>query len=214
MFGIGVLTSDLLLLVVAVLDTSHEDGSLVREDQAILDQVLVARVQDGVEHGLVQQEVAHPLGYYYVDLVEGQNNLLHLSLQQGDLVRHAVDFDNLLRLVDDGRHIDTNDVLRTCLYGEPISHVSVAARVWFVGGGEREHAKDGGTASDVEDDLVLEQVWVLVDGIAVALRADFIFLHACVSRMFVEALSLWGRVGLAYQHFLVDAFTRALVIVS
>lgn len=39
------------------------------------------------------------------------------------------------------------------------------------------HAEDGGTASDVKDDLVLEEVGVLVNGIAVALGSDFIFLE-------------------------------------
>jgi hypothetical protein len=55
------LTSNLLLLVLAVLDTSHEDGSLVGEDEAVLDEVLVAGVQNRVQHGLVEQEVTHPL---------------------------------------------------------------------------------------------------------------------------------------------------------
>jgi hypothetical protein len=39
-----------------------------------------------------------------------------------------------------------------------------------------EHAEDGGAAADVEDDLVLEEVGVVVDGVAVALGADLIFL--------------------------------------
>jgi hypothetical protein len=44
--------------------------------------------------------------------------------------------------------------------------------------GDCGHAEDGGTASDIKDDLVLEQVRVLVDGIAVALGSNFIFLDA------------------------------------
>jgi hypothetical protein len=55
------LTANLLLLVLAILNTGHEDGSLVGENQTILDQVLVARIQDGIQHGLIEQEVAHPL---------------------------------------------------------------------------------------------------------------------------------------------------------
>lgn len=49
---------------------------------------------------------------------------------------------------------------------------------YCVQAGERGHAEDGGAASDIEDDLVLEQVRVLVDGVAVALGSDFIFLDA------------------------------------
>jgi hypothetical protein len=38
------------------------------------------------------------------------------------------------------------------------------------------HAQDGGTASDVKDDLVLEEVPVLVDCVAIAPRANLVFL--------------------------------------
>jgi len=51
-------------------------------------------------------------------------------------------------------------------------------------GGVREHAEDGCAASDVEDDLVLEQVPVLVDRVAVALGADLVFLRG---------VSIWSR---------------------
>ena len=39
------------------------------------------------------------------------------------------------------------------------------------------HAQDGGAAADIEDDLVLEEVAVLVDGVAVALGPDLVFLQ-------------------------------------
>ena len=48
------LTANLLVLVLSVLDTGHEDGGLVGEDQAVLDQVLVAGIQDSVQHALVE----------------------------------------------------------------------------------------------------------------------------------------------------------------
>jgi hypothetical protein len=97
-------------------------------------------------------------------------------LQQCDLVRHAVGLDNLARLIDDGRHVDTNDVFCACLHGEPVLDISASARVRGVGYRAAEHAEDGCTASDIEDDLVLEQVAVLVDRVAVALGADLVFL--------------------------------------
>lgn len=124
------LTSNLLLLVFAVLDTGHEDGGLVGEDQAILDEVLVTSIKNSVQHALVQQEVAHPLRNNNIDLVIRKHNLLHLALEESDLVRHAVALDDLAGLVDDGRHVDANDVLSTCLYGEPEPVVSVTARVF------------------------------------------------------------------------------------
>lgn len=115
----GVLTSNLLVLVVAILDTGNKDSGLVGEDQTVLVQVAVAGVENGVQHGLVQKKVAHPLGDDNVDLGEGDLDLLHLALNQGDLVLHAVDLDNFAGLEDDGRHIDTYDVLCAGLDSEP-----------------------------------------------------------------------------------------------
>lgn len=72
--------SNLLILVLAVLDTSHEDGGLVGEDQAVGHEVLVSGPEDGVQHGLVEKEVSHPLRDDDVNLVEWEHNILHLSL--------------------------------------------------------------------------------------------------------------------------------------
>lgn len=43
------------------------------------------------------------------------------------------------------------------------------------------HGEDTGSAANIEDDLVLEEVGVLVDRVAVASCADLIFLHLAVS---------------------------------
>lgn len=177
------LTANLVLLVVAILDTGHEDGSLVREDQAlaVFAEVAVTSPQDGVKHALVEEEVAHPLGDDDVDLRERQLDLLHLALEQCDLVRHAIDLDDLLSLVDDGGHVDANDVLGAGLDGE--------------------HAENGGSTADVEDDLILEQVGVVVDGIAVALGADLIFLRRGSDLCSCVGLGLNGSTD---QHLLVN----------
>jgi hypothetical protein len=47
--------------------------------------------------------------------------------------------------------------------------------------GEYAHAENRGTAANVKDDLVLEQVGVLVNGIAVAPGANLVFLQSVVS---------------------------------
>jgi hypothetical protein len=123
------LTVDLLLLVVAILDTGNKDGGLVGENETTLDEVAVTGPEDGIQHGLVEQEVAHPLGDDNVDLGEGENNLLHLALQESDLVAQTVDLDNLLGLANDGRHVNTNNVLGASLCGEPMREVSVCCSV-------------------------------------------------------------------------------------
>lgn len=145
----GERTSNLVVLVLAVLNTSHEDGSLVGEDQtlAILAEVSVTSPQHSVQHALVQQEVSHPLRNDDINLWERKLDLLHLALQQGDLVRHSIGLDDLASLVNDGGHVHTNNVLGAGLDGE--------------------HAENGSSASNVENDLVFEQMAVVVDGVAV-----------------------------------------------
>lgn len=55
------LTIDLLLFVILVFNGCKENGSFVGEQQTIRSKVLVTGKQDSVEHGLVEQEVTHPL---------------------------------------------------------------------------------------------------------------------------------------------------------
>jgi hypothetical protein len=165
-------TTNLVLLVVAVLDTSHEDGGLVREDKtlAVLAEVAITRPKDGVKHRLVEEEVAHPLRDDDINLGERKLDLLHLALEKGNLVREAVHLDDLPGLDNDGRHVNTDNVLCASLGGE--------------------HAENGGTAADIEDDLVLEEVGVVVDGIAVALGADLVLEHLLVDSMVVVGVEV------------------------
>jgi hypothetical protein len=113
-------TSNLLVFILAVFDSSHEDCGLVREDEAIRNQIFVPSVKDGIQHGLIEQEIAHPLRDYDIDLWERQFNLLHFALEKGDLVRHAVNCDDLARLLDDGGHVNSDYMLCTGLYSKPI----------------------------------------------------------------------------------------------
>jgi hypothetical protein len=63
----------------------------------------------------------------------------------------------------------------------------------YAGGSERKrdgecaHGQDAGSAADIEDDLVLEQVTVLVDGVAVAACAHVVLEHLLVDSMVVVA---------------------------
>lgn len=122
------LTADLLLLVVAILDTSHEDGRLIGEDHTTGVEVPVTGVQDSVQHALVEQEIPHPFGDDDVDFGEGHLDLLHLALEKGDLIGHSIDCNNLASLFDDRRHVNTDDVLRTRLHSEPGASISTQAQ--------------------------------------------------------------------------------------
>ena len=79
------LTIYLLLLIVLIFNGSKEHGSLVREDEAILLEVFITGDEDGIEHGLVEQEVAHPFRDDDVKLIEGKLDFFELALDKGDL---------------------------------------------------------------------------------------------------------------------------------
>lgn len=178
---------DLLVLVVSVLDSGNEDGGLVWEDQAAWNKVLVTGPQDGVQHGLVEEEVAHPLGDDDVDLWEWEDNILHLALEKGDLVGKTVDLDDLLGLDDDGGHVDTDNVLCASLCGEPMQLlvlVPCACRLL----GCALHRENTSSAADIENDLVLEEVLVLDNGVHVGTGADLILQHLLVNSMVVVAV--------------------------
>lgn len=197
-------TANLLILVVTVLDAGNEDGSLVGEDETVVNEVTVTGVEDGVQHGLVEKEVAHPLGDNDIDLGEGELDLLHLALDQGDLVGEAVDLDDLAGLEDDGGHVNTNNVLSASLGGKPVRKKSMVSRLFWhaafahsasaraagphaAGDRGNVHGKDTGTAADIENDLVLEHVTVPDDSVHVRPGANLVL-----------------------QHLLVDAFAQSL----
>lgn len=118
------LTSNLVVLVLAILDTSHVHGGLVGEDLAIFGEIGVTGVQNGVQHGLVEKEVTHPLGDDNINLGEGELDLLHLALEESNLVAEAIDGNNFLGLLNDRGHVDTNHMLGTGAGSEPVSRVS------------------------------------------------------------------------------------------
>ena len=64
---------------------THLDGcdvecGAVGEEHAVLHQPLIPGVQHRVQHRLVEEAVAHPLGDDDVHLLHGQRDLLHLTL--------------------------------------------------------------------------------------------------------------------------------------
>ena len=61
------------------------------------------------------------------------------------------------------------------------------------------HGQNAGSAADIEDDLVLEKVTVLVDGVAVAAGAHVVLEHLLVDSMVVVAAESvsFGLIGCA-----------------
>jgi len=80
----GVPEVDLLVLVLLVLDGGDVDGSFVGEEETVWGEVLVPSEEDGVEHGLVEKEVAHPFRDDDVVLFQWQFGLFELSFYKGD----------------------------------------------------------------------------------------------------------------------------------
>lgn len=77
---------------------------MIGEDESSLLEVFVASEKDGVQHGLVEQEVAHPFGYDDVELLDWELDVLELALHEsdgcGDMAQEA------LRTYTDNRLLD------------------------------------------------------------------------------------------------------------
>ncbi len=78
------LTVDLLLLVIHIFDRRDVQGGLVREHQSSRLQVLVTGENDGVQHGLVQQEVPHPFRDDDIELLDRQVCFFEFAFYKGD----------------------------------------------------------------------------------------------------------------------------------
>lgn len=113
------LTSDLIILVLAVLDTGNVDGSLIRKDLSARSKISITSIENSVQHALVKKEITHPLGHDNVNLRKREVHLFHLSLQKSDLISHTVHGNDLTSLFNDGRHVDTNNVFCAGTDGEP-----------------------------------------------------------------------------------------------
>ena len=77
-------TVDLLFLVLLVLDGADEQRSGVRENHPTRLEVLIPRQKDGVQHGLVQQEIPHPLRDDDIELLDREFSLFKLPFDEGD----------------------------------------------------------------------------------------------------------------------------------
>ncbi|GMS77916.1 hypothetical protein PENTCL1PPCAC_91, partial [Pristionchus entomophagus] len=151
---------DLILLVLSVLDGGDEQLGLVGEEQTVGCQPLVASVEDSVEHRLVEEAVSHPLRDDDVNLNDFERQLLNvfnLALNNLDDAVKVVVLDDLTGLDGHVRELDGENALRSGLGGE--------------------HGENTSSGSDIHDDLVLEEVLVVVDGVAVSVGTDLVLEH-------------------------------------
>lgn len=88
-FGFPPRTVDLLVLVLSIFNSSNVDASLVGKDDAAGNEPLVASKNDRVQHGLVEEEIPHPLAHDDVDLLNRELNLLDLALDAFDTLRRG-----------------------------------------------------------------------------------------------------------------------------
>jgi hypothetical protein len=69
-------TVDFLLLVILVLDRGEVHDRVIREEESVWLEIAVACLEHSIEHGLVEEEVAHPFGNDNVILLDWQLSLL------------------------------------------------------------------------------------------------------------------------------------------
>ena len=140
-----------VLLHLGSVHQRQQDRALARNHQPRRLHEALPRMEDTVEHALIQQEVTHPLGHNHINLF-GDLDVFDLAFDDGDHVRVAVGLDVALGLERDRRGVDRVDLPRS------------AAR--------REHGEHSSAAPDVEDDGVLEDLRVVEDEVAVRVGPD------------------------------------------
>mmetsp|Transcript_2317 Transcript_2317/g.5432 ORF Transcript_2317/g.5432 Transcript_2317/m.5432 type:complete len:217 (+) Transcript_2317:532-1182(+) len=148
---------NLLLLVIVVFDTLNVQSGLVWEDEPSRNKPLVASDKHCVQHGLVQQTIAHPLRNDDVHFLHWEGDLLDLALDQCDLFCKTVDANNFPRSLDNFGAVNSVHMLRAST--------------------SSEHRQNSSATADVKNNLVLEQIRVLHDGVHVCFGADFILEH-------------------------------------
>lgn len=107
---------------------------------------------------LVKQKVSHPLRDDDIDVIDGQDDFLHLALDQCDGVSETVGFHDLLCLVDDVGHVN----LRVTAVAGSACNLEVRARFQsrayaddLLGSGlGSKHAQDSRSASNIENNLI------------------------------------------------------------
>lgn len=168
---------DLVSLVLCVLNANQAQGCLVRVDEAVWGQPFVPGIEDSVQHGLIKEKVAHPLGNDDVDLVHWQCHFLDFTLDDCDLVSKAVLSNDLLSGLGNGTALDAVDVFRPGLC--------------------RKEAEDASPTADVEDNLVLEEMGVVENGRLVGLCPDLVLKHLLMD----AKVSIGVKVVVIGRHF-------------
>jgi len=78
------LTINLLLFIFFIFNGSKVNRSRIREYHSSGLQVLVTSDEDGVEHRLIKQEVAHPFTDNDVELFDWEIHFFEFSLDEGN----------------------------------------------------------------------------------------------------------------------------------
>lgn len=104
---------DLLILVGAIFDAGNIQGGSVRHDHAttVFDQPFVSGEENSVQHGLIQQAIAHPLADNDINMLNPVRklNLFHLALHYRDDVVQVVGCYNLFGVVGDAGALNSDD---------------------------------------------------------------------------------------------------------
>merc|ERR1712086_355180 len=129
-----------VILVLPVFNPAHVQSCFVWEHEPTLSQPLVSGVEHCVQHGLVEQAVAHPLRDDDVHLLNAsrQLDLLNLAPDDSDGVTQAIVRHNLLGVIHYRAHVYTNH-LSSSSFGS-------------------KHREDSSSTANIQDDLALEQV--------------------------------------------------------
>mmetsp|Transcript_33810 Transcript_33810/g.66954 ORF Transcript_33810/g.66954 Transcript_33810/m.66954 type:complete len:315 (-) Transcript_33810:44-988(-) len=169
--------AELLLSVVCVLYARQVEGGLVGKDQTAFLQPLVSAEENGIEHTLVKEEIAHPLRDDDVNLVHRERHLLSLACDELHNVVIVVVRNDLPRDLHDFRALDAVYLLCSRLGSE-----------------QRENTAAG---PNVQNRFASEQVSVLKNGLLISARSHGVLQHLLMNpKMRIRVEVVVGRANL------------------
>lgn len=101
----------LFVVIGAIVQCGDKHGSDIGEKDSIRRQPLFARVEHRVEHGLVEQEVSHPLGYYDIHFIYRQDDLFNQPIKDGNFILQVILLYDVAAMDVDVGFLDAIDVL-------------------------------------------------------------------------------------------------------
>lgn len=159
-----------LFVVSLIIKGCNVHFGFVGEKHATLSEPLISGKEHRVEHAFIEKKVSHPLWNDNVHLINWQCDLFHHTINNGDFITETIFLDDISAMDVDVGLFDSVDVFGSAfglVYRKKITC---------------KDAKNPCPAADVKNNFVLEQMWVVHDGVHVGSSSNRVLEHFLMNR--------------------------------